>query len=42
MPDLGFERQITRVALRAATAKSLRYWAETRGVAPPEKRIRVA
>jgi len=42
MPELGFERQITRAALRAATAKSLRYWAETRGVTSPEKRIRVA
>lgn len=42
MPDLGFEQQITRVALRAATAKSLRYWANTRGATPPEKRIRVA
>ena len=42
MPELGFERQITRAALRAATAKSLRYWAETRGVTSPEKRLRVA
>jgi thioester reductase-like protein len=38
IPELGFERHITRAAMRTATAKSLRYWAETRGVIPPETR----
>ena len=38
MPELGFERQMTRAALRTATAKSLRYWAETKGLIPHETR----
>jgi len=34
MADLGFEAQLTRIALQEAQAKSLRYWAKTKGLSP--------
>lgn len=42
MAELGLSEHVNRRALRAATAKSLRYWAASKGLVPSGDRSRVA